>query len=301
MNPFGFPVTAPVVAVFDEELEKILATTSIAYGAKLRNIERNPYVLFHFHHRTAARPEWQDASDDCGSFRIRARAEILEQDFAEALTWIGHRFRSVRAQPGLHERLGKSRLWRKLYLYYFSRKVIAASPLDVVEGPVPETTALREAERRRPQRPIDIVKRSILRRAPAVSITIADPEAGLYASEARIQAVFPNLVCAELPHDAAPLQSAGKKISVKACISAFAQSSDLGWLIHAAVLGVADVSCRQVRLHPRTAFSTIRPPGALGDLWIGLHSTVKGAKAAAASGVTPLSEEVLARAFEGRQ
>jgi hypothetical protein len=301
INPACFPVTVPVLPAFDEAAGKIVVSTSIAYSAKARNIGRNPDVLFYYHSAVALRPEIHDREAP-DTYCIRAKARVVDQDFPAALAAIGYYFRATKTQPGLYKRL-RHRLWRRLYRYYFTRMLIEADPQEVTDGVALSSSPECKAKPRLAVRRIRRVGRVILRRARTASLTISDPVLGLSACEVRIQAVFPGQVCAEIPEDAlggiAERSSSIRrnKTYAKACISAFGQSSDLSTLYHSCVIGIASISGSQVRLYPRTSFTTLRPPGVVGDLWTGIHSSIEGAKAAAKLGVMPISEAALERAF----
>ncbi len=282
----------PVVPAYDAECGRILMTTSVAYPAKLRNISKDPEVLVHFHHEVASRKREVDPP----AIAIRAKASVIEGDIVETFRAIGRYFRSTPVQPTLYERLRRWH-WRWLYRYYFSRYLIELTPEDVLEsGSIPREGEVDPSLFRRPDRAVGPLARLILARAPAASLAVRHPRSGLAVSEAIIQAALPTLVCAELASGAEILQ--GSRLArFKACISSFWQSPDFSSLGHCSVLGLAEIRGQQVRLRPRAYFTTIRPPGVLGDLWTGVDSTLRGARQAASKGVEPIPESVLEAAF----
>ncbi len=282
----------PVVPAYDAEGRRILVTTSVAYPAKLRNISKDPHVLVHFHHEVAARKREVNPP----TIVIRAQARIVEGDFIETFRAVGRHFRSTPVQPALYKRL-RHRHWRWLYRYYFSRYLIELAPEDILEsGSLPREGEVNPSLLRRPYRAVGPLARLVLARAPAASLAVRHPRSGLAVSEARIQAVLPTLLCAEI-HEGVEFLQGSSPARFKACISSFWQSSDFSSLAHCSVLGLAEIRGQQLRLRPRAYFTTIRPPGILGDLWTGIDSTLRGARQAASRGVAPIPESLLQAAF----
>ncbi|MER3396670.1 MAG: hypothetical protein C4318_08755 [Acidimicrobiia bacterium] len=303
VNSAGFPVTSPVLTAFDADSGKIIFSTSIAYSAKVRNIRKNPVVIVHYYNREAIRPELAtnstrkqllfqkrllraEATDRLRSdtffpprYVIRAKASIPNLGLEEATAYIARQLGSLKIQPSLRHRL-RRKWWANLYRYYLLRLVVEVEPVEVLDtvvisGKLSDPRMLRRSTKR-----LGLIEQRILRHAPASSVALVDPEQGPVVAEARIQAVAPSLVCAQILHREIsierPVSSSRHRAIVKACVSAFGQSPDLEHLYHCSALGIAEITGEQIRVHPVASFHTIRPPGVIGDLWIGVHSTLKG-------------------------
>ena len=339
LAPSGFPVAAPVVAAHYEPTQTFFVSSSIAYSAKVRNLRRNPMVVLYLPeggHPSTVGLEGGRRNED---LVVVGTAEVADVDFEQALWAVASRFREVKTQPGLYRRL-RNRMWRQLYRYYFTRYLIAISPLSCfvsgtlnpsdaprLRGPIDEGSTAKHEPRWYAPRPavkLPLLSRRLLRRCTkAVAFLLAsDPEGGLRLVSSRrvqIQTVGPTVVRAELSvvstserrggqiltptETETPLASSPAANSagpLLGCIVAYEHSEDFSQLRHVSVYGMVSVRGSYLQMTPTGHFITLRPGGLLGDLWTGLDSFIKGRRAAAKLHVEPISLETLDRSFGKR-
>jgi hypothetical protein len=339
LAPSGFPVAAPVVAAYYEPTRTFFVSSSIAYSSKVRNLRRNPIVVLFLPeggHLSTVGLEGGRRNEDLVAV---GKAEVADVDFEQALWAVASRFREVKTQPGLYRRLRHS-MWRRLYRYYFTRYLIAISPLSCftsgtlnlsdaprLRGAIDEGSPANQEPRWDAPRPavkLPLLSRRLLRRCTkAVAFLVApDSEGGLRLVSCRrvqIQTVGPTVIRAGLSvvptserrgeqrrkstETETPLASSAATNAAGplfGCIVAYEHSEDFSQLRHVSVYGMVSLRGSYLQMAPTGNFITLRPGGVLGDLWTGLDSFIKGRRVAEKLHVEPISLETLDRSFGKR-